>query len=68
MKKFEHKLLPCVFCTIGLNSYIVGHNLVQATLQKLFKNVDLEKLIDQASTQMTNASVKIEFEEKSHFA
>jgi len=68
MKKFEHKLLPCVFCIIGLNSYIVGHNLVQATLQKLFKNVDLEKLIDQASTQMTNASVKVEFEEKSHFA
>jgi len=68
MKKLEHKLLPFVFCTIGLNSYIVGHNLVQATLQKLFKNADLEKLKDQASTQMTYASVKIQFEEKLHFA
>lgn len=35
MKKLEHKLLPCVFCTIGLNCYVVGHNLVHASVQKL---------------------------------
>ena len=33
MKKLEHKLLPCIFCTIGLNCYIVGHNLVQLCVQ-----------------------------------
>lgn len=35
MKKLEYKLLPCVFCTIGLNFFVVGHNLVQASIQKL---------------------------------
>ena len=33
MKKLEHKILPCVFCTIGLNCYVVGHNLVHAGVQ-----------------------------------
>ena len=35
MKKLEHKVLPCIFCTIGLNCYIAGHNIVHATVQKL---------------------------------
>lgn len=35
MKKLEHKLLPCIFCTIGLNCYVVGHNLVHKSIQKL---------------------------------
>lgn len=38
MKKLEYKLLPCVFCTIGLNSYIIGHNLVQVAMKKCFTN------------------------------
>ncbi len=38
MKKLEHKLLPCVFCTIGLNCYVVGHNLVHASVQKLMNH------------------------------
>lgn len=35
MKKLEHKILPCVFCTIGLNCYVAGHNLVHAGVHKL---------------------------------
>lgn len=42
MKKLEYKLLPCVFCTIGLNCYVVGHNLVQASVQKLMNNKNKE--------------------------
>ena len=38
MKKPEHKLLPCVICTIGLNCYVAGHNLVQASIKKLMNN------------------------------
>lgn len=38
MKKLEHKLLPCIFCTIGLNCYVVGHNLVRASVQKLMNH------------------------------
>jgi len=38
MKKLEHKLLPCIFCTIGLNCYIVGHNLMQGGIQKLMNH------------------------------
>ncbi|MDX2369303.1 MAG: hypothetical protein QNK36_13035 [Colwellia sp.] len=38
MKKLEHKLLPCVICTIGLNCYVAGHNLVQASVQKLMNH------------------------------
>jgi len=57
MKKLEHKLLPCVFCTIGLNSYIVGHNLfrttVYATILKLFNYAKSEKSKEQISIQNT---------------
>ena len=35
MKKLEHKLLPCIFCTIGLNCYVAGHNLIQVGVNKL---------------------------------
>jgi len=35
MKKLEYKVLPCIFCTIGLNCYVVGHNLVHAGVNKL---------------------------------
>jgi len=35
MKKLEYKLLPCIFCTIGLNCYVAGHNLVHASVRKL---------------------------------
>jgi len=54
MKKLEYKLLPCVFCTIGLNSYIVGHNLVHATMQKLFNDAESSRLKEQSSAQMIN--------------
>jgi hypothetical protein len=54
MKKLEYKLLPCVFCTIGLNSYIVGHNLVHATMQKLFNNAESSTLQEQVNTQKTD--------------
>lgn len=42
MKKLDHKLLPCIFCTIGLNCYVAGHNLVHASVKKLtgHKNLD----------------------------
>jgi len=61
MKKLEHKLLPCVFCTIGLNSYIVGHNLFHATIQKLFYDVESAKLKEQISTQNTKPPAKTKF-------
>lgn len=35
MKKLEYKVLPCIFCTIGLNCYVAGHNLVKASINKL---------------------------------
>ncbi len=38
MKKLEYKLLPCVFCTIGLNTYIAGNNVVHAIIKKLTKD------------------------------
>ncbi|WP_114325313.1 hypothetical protein [Candidatus Colwellia aromaticivorans] len=44
MKKLEHKLLPCVFCTIGLNCYVVGHNLVHASVQKLMNPKNKESV------------------------
>lgn len=40
MEKLEHKLLPCIFCTIGLNCYVAGHNLVQASIQKMKSHLD----------------------------
>jgi len=54
MKKLEYKLLPCVFCTIGLNSYIVGHNLVHTTMQKLFNDAKYSKLKEQIHSKNTN--------------
>lgn len=35
MTKPEFKLLPCVFCTIGFNCYVVGHKVVSATYKKM---------------------------------
>ena len=35
MKKLEYKLLPCIFCTIGVSCYVTGHNLIHASVQKL---------------------------------
>ncbi|MBL4910897.1 MAG: hypothetical protein JKX78_12895 [Alteromonadaceae bacterium] len=28
MNKPEFKLLPCVFCTLGYNTYVAGHRLI----------------------------------------
>ncbi len=28
MNKPEFKLLPCVFCTLGYNTYVAGHRLL----------------------------------------
>jgi len=57
MKKLEYKLLPCVFCTIGLNSYIAGHNLVHATVQKLSSTNDSSMLEEQPITSTDNAPI-----------
>lgn len=35
MSKLEYKLLPCVFCTIGFNSYVAVNKLAFATSNKL---------------------------------
>jgi hypothetical protein len=35
MKKPEFTLLPCIFCTIGFNCYVVGHKVASATYQKI---------------------------------
>jgi hypothetical protein len=42
MKKLEYKLLPCIFCTIGVSCYVAGNNLIHASVQKLtsHKNKD----------------------------
>lgn len=38
MTKLEHKILPCVFCTIGFNCYVAGNNLVNASVKHFTKN------------------------------
>lgn len=58
MKKLEHKLLPCIFCTIGLNSYIVGHNLVYTAMSKLTKDV-LSSKVKERSTTTNTATVTV---------
>jgi len=44
MNKPEFKLLPCVFCTLGYNTYVAGYHLVNKA-SKLFTqhtaNIDL---------------------------
>jgi len=41
MKTKEFKLLPCIFCTIGYNCYVVGYNVTAKTYQSLaqFQNI-----------------------------
>ena len=35
MSNLEYKLLPCVFCTIGFNSYVAVNKLAVATSKKV---------------------------------
>jgi len=35
LAKPEFKLLPCVFCTIGFNSYVAVNKLANVTLKKI---------------------------------
>jgi len=37
MSEPEFKLLPCVFCTLGYNTYVAGHRLMSTT-SKFFTN------------------------------
>jgi hypothetical protein len=37
MEKKAFKLLPCIFCTIGYNCYIAGHNVAAKGYQSLVK-------------------------------
>jgi len=52
MKKLEYKLLPCIFCTIGLNSYVAGNNLLHATVQKFTHNDD-----SHTKNELTNTTI-----------
>ncbi len=35
MKTPEFKVLPCVICTIGFNSYVAGHKLFFSSRRKI---------------------------------
>ena len=37
MKTKSFKLFPCVFCTIGYNCYVAGHNVTAKGYQSLVK-------------------------------
>jgi hypothetical protein len=38
MKKPEFKLLPCIFCTIGFNSFVAGHRIISTSYKALSGN------------------------------
>jgi len=67
MNKPEFKLLPCVFCTLGYNTYVAGYHLISKA-NKLFTkhttNIDLTKAkfvaVDDLATNATpvNKDVK----------
>jgi len=40
MSKPEFKLLPCVFCTIGFNSYVAVNKLVTKVSKKIRQSND----------------------------
>ena len=55
MNKPEYKLLPCVFCTIGFNSYVAVNTLAAVAVKK-FKQQNDQK---HAGTEgLTTARIK----------
>ncbi|PCI58570.1 MAG: hypothetical protein COB35_13530 [Gammaproteobacteria bacterium] len=39
MSKPEFKLLPCVFCTLGYNTYVAGYRMVSKTAELMTKRI-----------------------------
>ncbi|NQZ09650.1 MAG: hypothetical protein HRT35_21070 [Algicola sp.] len=35
MSKPKFKMFPCIFCTVGYNTYVAGHKLVCGTYDRL---------------------------------
>jgi hypothetical protein len=35
MKKLHYKLFPCIFCTLGYNGYVAGHDMVRLGIDGL---------------------------------
>ncbi len=65
MKKLEHKLLPCLFCTIGLNTYVLGHNLLHATVEKITKDIVSLQSSGESGTQTDNVPTTVYTSQKS---
>ncbi|KGJ90013.1 hypothetical protein [Colwellia psychrerythraea] len=50
MKTKAFKLLPCIFCTIGYNCYIAGHNVTAKGYQSLVKLQKKKPITKEANT------------------
>ena len=50
MEKKAFKLLPCIFCTIGYNCYIAGHNVTAKGYQSLVKLQNKKPITEEAKT------------------
>lgn len=50
MSKPEFKLLPCVFCTIGFNSYVAVNKLTVAATKKIKGKSDQKGIEDENKT------------------
>lgn len=58
MTKPEFKLLPCVFCTIGFNCYVVGHKIVSSAYQTFDNKKSQQTKPELIHPQKTTAPVK----------
>ena len=57
MKKLEHKILPCIFCTIGFNCYVAGNNLVNAGIKQL-TNQKIKKTLNDKKACLDGKLIK----------
>ncbi len=55
MKTPEFKVLPCVICTIGFNSYVASHKLFFSRYRKIAKLSNDEK---EKQTQINQIQIK----------
>jgi len=61
MNKPEFKLLPCVFCTLGYNTYVAGYRVVSKTAELLTNKTaaDMQpERLNQQSEHSTSALLK----------
>jgi len=58
MKTKAFKLLPCIFCTIGYNCYIAGHNVTAKGYQSLVKLQNKKPITEEANTSSSKPKLQ----------